>query len=63
MWLFDLYPYKIFLKDVENVLKNSSSIFKKLYTFQNVEKIFLNAHNNSILNLFDEIVLIHNLEI
>jgi len=55
-------PIKYFLKDVENVLKNSSNILNKLYTFQNIEKIFLNAHNNSIINLFDEIVIIYNLE-
>ena len=49
-------PIKYYLNDVENILKNKTNLLKKLHSYSNVEKVFLNAHNNSLIYLYDEIV-------
>ncbi len=60
---FLLYiPFKLFTKDVEEVLKNGANEFnRKLDITPNKEKIFQTCHYRSIINFIDEIVIFNKI--
>jgi hypothetical protein len=56
-------PYKIFAKDVEEVLSNGANEFyRKLENTPKNEKIFHNSHYKSVINFIDENVNYINTE-